>query len=168
VGRKRILACGVCSFEAQRGKESGGVGEADPRAPRVGTFVLLPLVHGVECHGRDWRMARTKGRLADGDCSGSLPLRHATALGAHRRWQRREGRTSEGEKEGREDWRFSPTVVLGRSAQRKGGGVPGVASTRTATAVLPRLDECADDDAPRRTSARHSECRGEGLAGCYG
>jgi hypothetical protein len=61
----------------------------------------------------------------------------------------------------REERRFSPTVELGRVA-------PGTTSTRTADAVVPRLDKSVDGDAPWRTLARHIECRGEGLAGCCG
>jgi hypothetical protein len=57
------------------------------------------------------------------------------------------------------DLRFSPTVELGRAAQRKGGSVPGATSTRTAAAMVPRLDERVDSGAPRRTSARHGERR---------
>jgi hypothetical protein len=59
-------------------------------------------------------------------------------------------------------------VELDRVAQRKGSGVSGTASAQTSAMVALRLDERADDGAPRRTSARHDEHRGEVLVGCFG
>jgi hypothetical protein len=85
-------------------------------------------------------------------------------LGACRRWQRREGRTGWGEKGGKGDWRFSPTVELGRAARQKGGGAPSAASAQATTEVISRLGNCADGGAPRRTSARRGGRRGEELA----
>jgi hypothetical protein len=63
----------------------------------------------------EWRGLRA-GRPVD-IARGARLFGATRSLGANRRRQRREGRTSEGEKEGREGWRFSPTVKLGRAAQ---------------------------------------------------
>jgi hypothetical protein len=75
---------------------------------------------------------------------------------------------SEGEKEGKGDWWFSPLVELGRAARwKKGGGAPDAASALATAVVAPSLSNCADSGAPRRTSARHGGPKGEELArGC--
>jgi hypothetical protein len=104
--------------------------------------------------GRSARIARGTGLL------GITP-----PLGTYRQRQRGEGITGGGEKRGKGDWRFSPSVELGRAARQKGDGAPSVASAQATTEVIPRLANCADDGAPRRTSARHCGRRGEELAG---
>jgi hypothetical protein len=70
-----------------------------------------------------------------------------------------------GEKRGKGDWRFSPSVELDQEARRKGDGAPSVASAQVTTEVIPRLANCTNDGAPRRTWARHYGRRGEELAG---
>jgi hypothetical protein len=56
-------------------------------------------------------------------------------------------------------------VELGRAARRKGDDAPSVANAQATAEVIPRLGNCADGGAPRRTSARHCGRRGEELVG---
>jgi hypothetical protein len=67
----------------------------------------------------------------------------------HRRAQRGEERTDEGEKK----------EETGSAFLTHGEARPSNSTKRTADAVAPRLDEHGDGGTPRRALARHDECR---------
>jgi hypothetical protein len=101
--------------------ESSGMGEAGLRVPGVRTFVLLPHTHGAERHDRNRRTTRVEDGSVGGDFSGSSPLWRDTAPRRIPAMAEKGGRTGGGEKGGKGDWQFSPSVELGRMRRAAGG-----------------------------------------------
>jgi hypothetical protein len=127
------------------GRESSGTREAGLRVPSVRTFVLHPHAHGAKRHDRNRQTVRVEVGSVGGDFSWSSPLWRDTTLRRISAMAEKGG----GEKGGKGEWRFSPSMELGRAARRKGDGAPSVASAQATAEVVPRLDNCADDDTPR-------------------